>query len=230
MEVHMLPKGLVICRFCGDVRDTTGRRRSLCFCEGIACRYCGVGRTWRPISDHYDLQTGRYWHTPYFGAGIACRPCQGVAVRFGGDGVGFPGALRDDSAARYVVATVRRAGEELVETRPFEDVDARGLVALHGSSEVWEELGLEHPVVPRPLYVGTSPDGIHAGVQLKLDALLGRPVEEAWLHDRLEMGFSPITNTSVHVELLARWLPPLNAPEWPTPWNERVSTALEAFR
>ena len=70
-----LPDGLFVCPTCGDIRGSTREgRRSLCFCQGIACKWCEA-RFRRPISDHYSLRSG-WLHTPYFAfpAGHRCPP------------------------------------------------------------------------------------------------------------------------------------------------------------
>jgi hypothetical protein len=70
-----LPDGLHYCRFCGGVVGRHGDIKSTCLCEGIACRYCGIGRVRRPTSDHYVPASGRFMHSPYFTGMGGCRDC-----------------------------------------------------------------------------------------------------------------------------------------------------------
>jgi hypothetical protein len=80
-----LPPGLFTCEQCGEIRGTTwgsrhdgsvGPWESTCICEGVVCRKCGDRRIRRPISDHYELDDGHFWHTPYFVANFPCRGCR----------------------------------------------------------------------------------------------------------------------------------------------------------
>ena len=52
-----------------------------CICEGITCRGCGKNKIRRPISNYYDEQTSRVWHTPYFGSLLPCCECRASGIR-----------------------------------------------------------------------------------------------------------------------------------------------------
>lgn len=64
------PAYLRACLVCGEWHNRA--RRILCLCDRLVCAVCGEGRIRRPISDHYDEEAGRVWHTPWL-AGL--RPC-----------------------------------------------------------------------------------------------------------------------------------------------------------
>jgi hypothetical protein len=81
-----LPAGLFTCETCGEIRGTTwgpchngtvGQWKSTCICEGLVCKKCGERHIRRPISNHYDLDDGQFWHTPYFGSNFRCRGEEG---------------------------------------------------------------------------------------------------------------------------------------------------------
>ncbi len=76
VESESLPSGLRVCKRCGEPRGWSGSRKSLCLCDGIVCRNCGYGKKRRPISDHYDLRDGKWWHTPYFAGHGDCWGCK----------------------------------------------------------------------------------------------------------------------------------------------------------
>lgn len=81
---RIAPYGLVRCATCreargwvieGDFGDVSVLSAT-CICDGILCRYCGKGLVRRPISNHFDEQSGRVWHTPYFGGLARCGDCR----------------------------------------------------------------------------------------------------------------------------------------------------------
>ena len=84
----MIPKGLTRCPDCGELRGTFLYRDRWgeaitpvrCICDGITCRGCGTNKIRRPISNYYDEETGRVWHTPYFGAMFTCDACRAGAI------------------------------------------------------------------------------------------------------------------------------------------------------
>lgn len=89
-------------------RGTTERGRTwLRLCDGIDCRRCALGRIRRPISDHFDPETGRFWHTPYFASIAPCEFCQATALRLTRES--FPDDLRPASPVPEVLAEARRA-------------------------------------------------------------------------------------------------------------------------
>ena len=159
-----LPKGLYHCRFCGEVAGHLGEAKSTCLCEGIPCRYCGIGRDQRPISDHYDPAKGCFVHTPYFMGMSGCRDC--VATVYGTMPEGWhswPGPLAQDPSLRELLDTIKEAGLALSidSARPLSEGFGRlplkpGLHAVHGDARAWDELGLEKPPHERPLYLGRT--------------------------------------------------------------------------
>ena len=83
----MIPPGLRRCETCGELRGTFSVSEAgvptscadvtvTCICDGIPCGRCGTNPIRRPITNHYDEQTGRVWHTPYFGHLIHCDTCR----------------------------------------------------------------------------------------------------------------------------------------------------------
>jgi hypothetical protein len=89
MEViRVTPEGLERCSQCGELKGEFLHRyddeeepeltRALCLCDGIVCRHCKKGAIRRPISDHYDEETGQVWHTPWFGYLLMCAYCRGA--------------------------------------------------------------------------------------------------------------------------------------------------------
>jgi hypothetical protein len=58
------PTDLRRCCGCGEFRNAA--RNVLCICSGYVCSSYRVGRMRRPISDHYDEDSGKLWHTPSF--------------------------------------------------------------------------------------------------------------------------------------------------------------------
>ena len=44
--------------------------------QEIECRYCREGRVPRPLTDRWDRDTGRIWHTPWFGYLLPCQACR----------------------------------------------------------------------------------------------------------------------------------------------------------
>jgi hypothetical protein len=92
------PPGFVRCQTCGEFNGKT-RRRYLsrnpyaiddsldkpedeisvtCRCSGPLCRYCGLHRVHRPVSNVYCEKENRVSHVPYF-AGLA--PCDFCAAQ-----------------------------------------------------------------------------------------------------------------------------------------------------
>lgn len=96
---------------CGEVRGTAGGRTSTCLCDGIDCRRCALGRIRRPISDHFDPESGSFWHTPYFGDPAPCEFCQATALRLTRSA--FPPDLRPASPVPELLAQIRRVADEL---------------------------------------------------------------------------------------------------------------------
>ncbi len=80
----MIPQGLTRCPACGELtgtflyKDQWGEEFTpvRCICEGILCRGCGKNKIRRPTSNHYDEETGRVWHTPYFAVVSPCDACR----------------------------------------------------------------------------------------------------------------------------------------------------------
>ena len=205
----LLPTGLVLCAYCGGVRDQTpGGRRSVCRCGGIPCRYCGAGRIHRPTTDHYELDDRTLWHCPYFGQYLPCRHCSALARRLTPGTEGWP-AVGETPELSVVLGPVRRAAHALASpgfvlggTLPDHD-----LVAVHGDVERWHDLYLGAPPDNRPLYVGRSLSDV------ELRGVRGALAVAIWvgtnLRARLEQTLA---------ELLVRWQPPLNT-EVPTSWR-----------
>jgi hypothetical protein len=197
MEViDVLHNGLAVCDFCGAVRGTTrGGRVSLCLCDGIACRYCGLGRTYRPCSDHFDWRTRTFWHMPYFGAGHPCDPCAQLA-RQADPTPTFPGVLGSDPRLRSLLAAIRDAHEGLVlrSVRPTGDSDRAAIIAAYAPKHLWRELGLRHPPDDRPLWIG------HAS----------NYVESPYAHVRIASWTPEDRHDPVELitELDRRWRPP----------------------
>jgi hypothetical protein len=81
---RIAPYGLVRCTTCAEARGWViegdfGEVEFLsatCICDGIACRYCATGVVRRPISDHFDEQSGMVWHTSHFGGLARCKECR----------------------------------------------------------------------------------------------------------------------------------------------------------
>jgi hypothetical protein len=83
-ETDLAPQRLVRCEVCGELRGTgllpdvpagATAVTLVCLCDGLVCRHCGEGRIHRPISSHYDDETGTVWHTPSFMYLARCRAC-----------------------------------------------------------------------------------------------------------------------------------------------------------
>jgi len=108
----VLPSGLELCPYCGEVRDRhPGGERSVCLCGGVACRYCAAGRTRRPISDYYDPADHRLWHVPYFGQGVGCRWCGALRRRLAPAADTKWGSIAPDVSALF--EPIREAAEAL---------------------------------------------------------------------------------------------------------------------
>lgn len=77
--------GLEHCADCGEFRGTCiaeGEQvELLCLCQGIPCPRCHEGLIRRPISDHFDEETGRIWHTSWVSGMIPCRRCKAELER-----------------------------------------------------------------------------------------------------------------------------------------------------
>jgi hypothetical protein len=192
----LLPEGLSVCRFCGDVRGKTRRGHvSLCLCDGLTCHYCGLGRIHRPISNSFDPHTRTFWHTPYFGAGSPCRECRRIAWQVYPN-TGFPGPLDSDERLRALLEALREAHEALRPDRAHSAFksDKAAIVALHAPESVWRTLGLAPPPDDRPLWVGLAID------------LIQPPLPEL----RLASWLPPTGQDAVELvnELDARWRPP----------------------
>jgi hypothetical protein len=197
MEViDLLPDGLSVCRFCGAVRGTTaGGRESLCLCDGITCRYCGLGRTFRPCSDHFEWQTRSFWHMPYFGGWHPCDPCVRLARRVESN-PSFPGPLTSDPRLRSLLGVIREAHQRLAppSAQSASERDRGAIVAAHAPVHVWRELGLEPPADDRPLWVGLAVDYVESSDDRVYVASCAPPAG----HDLVEL----VT------ELDLRWRPP----------------------
>jgi hypothetical protein len=81
---RIAPYGLVRCATCQEARGWVievdfGEVELLgaaCICDGIACLYCDKGLVRRPISNHFDEQSGTVWHTPYVSGLAHCGECR----------------------------------------------------------------------------------------------------------------------------------------------------------
>ena len=199
----MLPKGLVVCRFCGHIRGrTAGGAESSCLCDGITCRYCGAGRVHRPISDHYEPDDGEFWHTPYFGAGIPCVHCRRLGRRVDPDAISWPGPLREDPETRALLDTLRGAAAALGPRQPAQLAreDAPGLVAFHGDASAWQSIGLERPRDGRPLVL----------LRIGCRAVAG------WERTRLGRAYwasGAVDLARAEAELCVRWAPAIRNPD-----------------
>jgi len=165
----MRPKQLRECGICGEIRGVTSQGVSSCLCEGTTCRYCDIGRIRRPISDHYSLRDGAFWHTPYFGSMIPCRPCVRLAETSPAHDHGLPGALTADARIRRrlrviheTVAALRHTTHLLGRNSSL-DRSATGILAVTGSSGTWRELGFGGAPDDRPLYLGLADEGGELG-------------------------------------------------------------------
>jgi hypothetical protein len=200
-----LPDGLHYCRFCGGVAGQLGDIKSTCLCEGIPCRYCGIGRVRRPTSDHYVPATGRFMHSPYFMGMGGCRDC--VITVYGAvpeERYSWPGPLSDNPSLGELLDTIKEAGLALAvdSSLPLRKGIERlprkpGLSAVHGEARAWDQLGLEKPPDERPLCVGRAgrllPAALRGRDHLRVAAWEGGDCDLK----RLER------------ELLRRWQPPL---------------------
>lgn len=134
------PKEVVQCPVCGEPRGGG----STCPCDGIACRYCGIGRCDRPISDQFDPRDGRFWHTPHnasWGLG-PCPSCMVLTEATVGPQDSWPGAIREDAGLRDLVAQIRTAGEALMEQDPDQCDTSAGILAVYVDEAGRNELGL----------------------------------------------------------------------------------------
>jgi hypothetical protein len=199
-----LPKGLRYCHFCGEVAGHLGKAKSTCLCEGIPCRYCGVGRVRRPTSDQYVPATGGFMHSPYFMGMSGCRDCMTTvhgAVR--DEWISWPGPLASDPSLRVLLDTIKEAGLALGATgalplpRGGERFPRRGLYAVHGEAQAWDQLGLEKPPDERPLCVRGADTPVPSVLRGRNDLRLA-----SW-----ERGDCDLVR--VERELSMRWRPPV---------------------
>ena len=198
-----LPNGLFVCRFCGQVGGRHRGRKSTCLCEGLTCRWCGIGRIPRPTSSSYDRRRGRFLHTPYFGGWAGCASCVvTVYGRFPTGPYSWPGPLTDDSSLKALLSTIKCAGKALAgegeDRLPSTPglAHSRGLWAIHGGRAAWEQLELEKPPDDRPLLVLREMPPADA-----LDTDLSLRVA-SWPYARGDL-------PRIHREVRRRWNPPL---------------------
>ena len=106
---------------------------STCRCDGIACRYCGIGRCHRPISDQFDPRDARFWHTAHYASwGLGpCPQCMAMTVATVGPQHSWPGALREDAGLRELAAQVRNAAEALLEQDSEPCDSGAGILAVY---------------------------------------------------------------------------------------------------
>ena len=75
-----LPAGLAFCDKCGEPRgfkrDHGERLEVKCICEGIPCPKCKTNKIHRPISNYYDIETGKIWHVSHYGYMNTCDRCK----------------------------------------------------------------------------------------------------------------------------------------------------------
>lgn len=193
----MLPEGLHYCSVCGEVRGTTRQgEESVCLCRGVTCRYCRAGRTRRPVSDHFEPDEGRWWHTPYFGQGIPCRSCRAMAPA----ATSWPGPLRDDPGIVVQLDLIAEAGSSLAGGAVAHQtawLGARaGLFALHLGPPQWTVLGLGEQGFERPVQVGVLDPGEDPGAAWgralgtlvnRSDATIGSPLLRRRLEESLRV-------------------------------------------
>ena len=202
-----LPDGLYYCRFCGEIAGQHDGISSTCLCEGIACRWCGIGKIRRPISDHFAPAAGGFRHVAYFGGWSPCRQC--VINAYGRVPTGpysWPGPLEHDPSLRRDLKRIKRAGLALSRPimafpgSPYDPASAEpGLYALYGDASSWSDLGLEKPPHERPLYVGETGDRVPAQLAGRSDLQLA-----AWQCSGGGLYW-------LKQELRSRWHPPF----WP---------------
>lgn len=91
-----LPAGLDYCKVCGEPTgsavdtsielfdDETEQDRTVrvrCYCDAIECKQCGRKTRHRPLSDYYDIYSGKFVHVPHFAAAQSCRDCRREEAR-----------------------------------------------------------------------------------------------------------------------------------------------------
>jgi hypothetical protein len=86
----LVPMGYVQCDVCGEFNGTTDARNLswnssdpptgeisvTCLCHGIPCPKCKAKLVHRPITNSYDPDANKIWHSPYFAGLIPCSECR----------------------------------------------------------------------------------------------------------------------------------------------------------
>lgn len=207
-----LPSGLRVCPRCGGVAGTSRRTGlvSACACDGIACRWCGIGRVKAPLTDSYDPADRAVWHVPAIAGRHVCGPCEAAEQAI--PDVAISASCVTDSPLRDELARIRAVGQTLMRSVPFDVVRGANLIALHGDDAAWQRLvGYGLPRDEPPLYVGAS---IEVAVEQAASRLSIQPGEaEQWMRESLTAGCCGIDDwylEDVIDALRARWHPPLH--------------------
>jgi hypothetical protein len=89
-----VPAGYVRCDVCNEYNGTTdasnlswnssppptGEIIVTCLCYGIPCPKCKAKLIHRPITNSYDPDANKIWHSPYFAGMIPCSECRAKPV------------------------------------------------------------------------------------------------------------------------------------------------------
>lgn len=211
----MLPEGLELCRWCGDIRG----EGCSCLCEGITCSYCRAGRIHRPITDQFDPVLDKWWHTPYFGNRAPCASCRALAHAIAGPTRTYPGPISKDPRVRRVLHAVRAAAIALTADDANVRPDGAGpyVVAVRGDVVAWSAVTDDPAQASRPLWAGLRPrpddwDQIVLGRFVARTGLRGDALR-AWLAEHTKLAAwacaDGVLARQVALELRERWRPPL---------------------
>jgi hypothetical protein len=172
-------------------------------CDGLTCRYCGLGRIHRPCSSYFNWPERTFLHVAYFCAISPCAPCK-VLAREVDPNTGYPGPLTSDPGLRELLAAVRDGHTALAADRAVqgEFPNAGSLVSVYASRERWLSLGLGRRPDGRPLWIGLA------------EAFTPPPTDHVRVASWTPSSHDPAQRL---IELDSRWRPPFR--KW-LPWQE----------